>query len=276
MRPAPAPINQPLEAPLPAWPLFSSIGFAAGLAVGALICMRRRAPLTSGEQFRRSVRAHFPVEIALHRDIAVFLEPYVDAPRPLDTPLRLALDMLFTQAYKAHYSVKLLVEAGHMEDAATITRRLLELGAASIYILSADTAREVEDRARRYLSHLWDELPPEGRQHLPPEARAFWEGLRGKLPRGPWPGWQKIFSELGASETYNEDYSLLANIAHGVSPAQVVAYSRWEVPIRDTRHLGGLLRFASRYYLGVADSWNRECQLIDAAALANLVERAAA
>jgi len=198
------------------------------------------------------------------------IEPAVVTRRRHEDDTALVLDMLFVQAYKAHVSVRYLVELGHMEDAATITRRLLELATTSGYIGTADPPSNALGRARRFLADLWLDLPTEARSVLPLNAQNYWNDLVGKTPRGALPSFQKMFSVLGHQGTYGDDYSILARVAHGASSDQLVAFARNTVPVRPLDHLGPVLAFASRYALATADVWNGTFHVIDAAALQNV------
>jgi len=183
--------------------------------------------------------------------------------------------MLFVQAYKAHLSTLVAAELGHTEDAATLCRRLLELGIVAGYIGLAQTEQLKRERARRYLADLWNDLPEQGRARLPENSRLQWEQTLAGVPRGAFPSFQKMFSEVGQLGTYREDYSLLSRIAHGASSDQLIAYGQNPVPVRAPWHIGPLLVFASRYYLGTAVVWNEHFRTFDQARLDQLVLKAA-
>ena len=82
-----------------------------------------------------------------------------------------------------------------------------------------------------------------------------------------------MFSVLNQQATYDADYKLLTRIAHGGASDQIMAYSTFPVQVRDTRHLGTLLVYASRYYLAVAVSWNELYKRLEEAPLEVLIRR---
>ena len=218
-------------------------------------------------EFKQSVRDRYPEAFAIHREVVTLLEPAVEQPRRHAELLDLALDMLFVQAYKAHVSVLLLVLHGHMEDAATIARRLLELAAVMGYFGLAPTPEGKTARVKRYLADMWVDLPPEAQNLLPNTAREFWHKIANGAPRGALPKMQSIFSELGRQDTYDHDYRLLSRIAHGASSDQVIAFAADTVPVRPLWHLDTLLVLASRYFVAAALVWNDSASLIDKGAL---------
>lgn len=227
-------------------------------------------------EFKQSVRDRYPEAFAMHREVLELLEPAIETPRRQAALFDLAVDMLFVQAYKAHVSVLLLVLHGHMEDAATVARRLLELAAAMGYFGLAPTPEAKTARVKRYLADMWTDLPPEGQNLLPNAAREFWHKIANGTPRGALPKIQSIFSELGRQDTYNDDYSLLSRIAHGASSDQIIAFAADTVPVRPLWHLGTLLALASRYFVAAALVWNDSFSLIDQGKLDALSEKVSA
>jgi hypothetical protein len=223
-------------------------------------------------EFKKRFRASFAKERKLHSDAALLLEPAVVAARPHPEAAHLALDMLFVQAYKSHLSVLAVGELGHMEDAATLTRRLLELAASSGYILALDNPREREPRAKRYLAALWLDLDDAAKAHLPQEVRTQWSVLTAGVARGGLPGLQKMLGILEQQGTY-DDYRLLSSIAHGGASDQIMAYSDSPVRVRDTLHCGSLLVYSSRYYLATAVAWNSLYGRLNIIALEDLIRR---
>lgn len=223
------------------------------------------------DQFRKQVRDRWRNEFALHRRALDIIEPAVTQPRRHDDHLALALDMLFVQAYKSHVSVRFLAELGHMEDTATITRRVLELSVFAGYITEPTVDSERVARADRYLANLWYELAPEGRVVLPTEVHGFWEALAPGVPRGGLPSFQAMFAALGKHETYKKDYDLLCGIAHGSSSDQLIAFAHQTVPVRPDWHLGTLLVFATKYALGVSILWNEIHKTMDETVLEELI-----
>src|SRR5438874_4827987 len=102
------------------------------------------------DQFIKQMRHRWRNEFGLHRRAMDIIEPAVTQPRRHDDHLALALDMMFVQAYKSHVSVRFLAELGHMEDTATITRRMLELSVFAGYMTEPTVDSERVARADRY------------------------------------------------------------------------------------------------------------------------------
>src|SRR5687768_8783561 len=85
-------------------------------------------------EFRARIRERYKRQFEVHQAVAARVERAYQEHRQLVDPIHLAIDMLMTQAYKAHLSVRILAEHAHVEDAATISRRLLEISVQTVYI----------------------------------------------------------------------------------------------------------------------------------------------
>ena len=185
------------------------------------------------------------------------------AHRQLIDPIHLAIDMLMTQAYKAHLSVRLLAEHAHVEDAATITRRLLELAVQTVYIGEESESDERLSRAGQYLAHLWENAPDKLKDQVPPDGRSRWEDISKtyyqpteKKKRRWGPTFAQMFEAAGVSDIYEEDYSLLSSVSHGSSEESLLVYSYPTVRVRSDLHVPVLLSYATKYYLVVTHTWN--------------------
>lgn len=225
--------------------------------------------MTEPSAFRRQVRANHKAAFRQWFKVAQALEDAVAAPRNLRSPLRLALDFFLVQSYKSHGSVGLLAERAQTEDAATLTRRLLEMGVQAAYIARPRSRTEADRRAGTFLAHLWRSAPDELRRTLPvADAEAFeeiWTRHRGYLPKLPYrwgPELRGMFRALGIEETYVQDYSLLSALSHGTDSGILHDYTRHPIPIHSDRHVSIILRYASRYYLGTAIVWNRVLRVV--------------
>ncbi len=104
-------------------------------------------PMQSPEEFRAAIRAKYPEEFLLCQDVAAILEQAVKQPRRLVNEVARVADMLMVQAYKAHASVYFLAVRAQIEDAATITRRLLEIAVQAIYITGDSDPEVCKQRA---------------------------------------------------------------------------------------------------------------------------------
>jgi hypothetical protein len=233
------------------------------------------------EEFRAAIRAKYPHAFSFHRDVAIVLEESIAKPRHLVDEVARTADMLMVQAYKAHASVYFLAVRALIEDAATITRRLLEIAVQAVYITGESDPAESKQRAGRYLAYLWYSMPPEWRQRMSIEERTVWETsyqtYQHWLPARPirWgPNFSEMFEAVGLKDTYREDYSLLSSIAHGTPPHLVQDYAQPVVPLGPDDFIPMMLVFASRYHLAVADQWNDIFCLIAPTQLEVLVSRA--
>src|SRR6266550_4391694 len=101
------------------------------------------------EQYREKIRLYWRNEFALHRRALDLIEPVLIKTRKQEDQFGLVLDMLFVQVYKSHVTVGTLAELGHMEDAATITRRLLEIFVFAGYITDPLKLAQRVERADR-------------------------------------------------------------------------------------------------------------------------------
>jgi len=238
-------------------------------------------PLENSQAFRASIRAKYPEAFRFFGKVAVELEGAVESPRGLVGELALAIDMLMGQAYKAHLSVYFLAEVAHVEDAATITRRLLELAVQSVYIGADDVEAVRLARAGRYIAHMWDRLDAGVKAKFSAQATAPWRSVHDQYShllspkRKRWgPGFKDMFEAIGHPDTYREDYSLLSEIAHGSPDDLIIHYSSQSVHLRPDAHVPTVLAYASRYYLIVAEQWNKIFHGLDEAMMTQLYEKA--
>lgn len=199
------------------------------------------------------------------------------ADRTSASAVQTAVDFLVVQAYKAHDAVAELAEVGLAEDAATVTRRLLELGVQAVYIGADSEAPVCEARAGRYLAFLWRNMNPAAKRHVLGDARTYWEDIEATYGNGippkatRWgPTMREMFKYAEREDTYQEDYSLLSQIAHGLPEEFILYHGIERFPLRSTLHIPGILLFASRYYLGVVDVWNRHFALASEAEIKEL------
>jgi hypothetical protein len=165
----------------------------------------------------------------------------------------LATDLLFILAYKAFCGVYLLAVRGYEQDSATILRRLLEISAQMLYIGCTDDLNEQNVRADRYLQH-----DPDG------ETRWWW----GKT------GFKKLFILVGRSDTYEQDYRLLAQIAHGSARRNLPPVIDGKVQICTNDSFTTLIVFSCLYILANLMLWNRRFRFCDETQLLDLSTRA--
>ncbi len=233
--------------------------------------------MQSPEAFRAAVRAKHSAAFSLHRDVAALLETAIEQPRHLlvDDVVSRAADMLMVQAYKAHGSVYFLAVRAHVEDAATITRRLLEIAVQLTYIAGHGDPEVHRQRAGQFLAYFWESIPDGWRRKFPMSERTAWETLhqthRHLLRKKRWgPTFIEMFQDIGRSDTYDEDYSLLSNIAHGTPSSLVLDYAEPVVKLHSDVHVPLVLVFASRYSLALARHWNDVFHIIPDGELSGL------
>lgn len=211
--------------------------------------------------YRAQVLQRHAEAFRLHAEVAAAVETEITTPRPHPTHVHLVLDMLLLQGVKSHVSVSLLCQHGLMEDAATATRRLLEMSVQAVYIGQEGDERLRRRRAGQFTAYLWRQLTPGQKRILPPAIRARWTSLgRGYgrfIPRsiGWGPSFRQMFKDIGHLDLWETDYSLLSSIAHGTADTQVFQFSSRNVRVHDDRFASVLLTYASRYLLVITDPW---------------------
>jgi hypothetical protein len=91
-------------------------------------------------------KAAFALWLSVHKE----LEDAVIRDRSPKTAFAKAIDLLFIQAFKSHGSLYSLCVIGHCQDAATIARRIFEVGLQIGYLDSEEPERE--NRGSQYLA----------------------------------------------------------------------------------------------------------------------------
>jgi hypothetical protein len=228
--------------------------------------------------FKMRTREQHAAAFELHHDMAVAFERAVMTSREHDGAIALALDLLMLQGYKAHSSVRLLAECGHLEDAAALTHRLLEITARGAFVGGHEDRMVRQERAARYLGRLWSSVPEEGRSALPPAIRARWDAIREEAgPPSDGAADEVEGSEAvehaGLAKEHAHDGALLSSLAHGAFAEQVLRVSQPAVEVRLAEQVGLLLVTASRYYLALAEQWNRVFGLIEKQTFESLSHR---
>ena len=66
-----------------------------------------------------------------------------------------------------------------------------------------------------------------------------------------------MFREIGSEMLYVRDYSFLSAIAHGRPDNQFFTFSSSTIRVHSHEFAPALLQYSSRYYLVVAEQWNR-------------------
>lgn len=204
---------------------------------------------SSPAEFRaRTIEANRPA-FELWKQTCALLEDKIESPRVLRSPADSAYDLLFLQVYKSMCSVYHLAVRGQQEDAFTVLRRILELGAQLEYLHKAAPG-DLDARAAQYLNQ-------------DPDVERYW-----------WGGsFKSLFKDLGLETTYESDYSFLSQIGHGAARRNLLAVRDGQVQIRSTEHFTSLLLFATLYTLGAARVWNSRFHLLAEEAVERLIAR---
>lgn len=243
-------------------------------------CARTTTPPDPVTSFRKRVLAAHAPAFKLHTAVIGEFEDALLKERHHNGRCSIALDMLMYQGIKSDSAVSLLAQHGLLEDAAAIARRLMELAVQALYIWADGNTTVQEQRASRYLAHMWRQLPDRGRARLPAEIRAQWEAIDGEvgdsLPATAtrWgPRWKEMFAEVGAAEMYEDDYSLLSSITHGSPDDLVIHFSLTRIRVHRHEHAWVLLWYATKYFLIVAGMWNNVFAIISDAKVQELLGR---
>jgi hypothetical protein len=208
------------------------------------------------EQFRDAIRTRHEAAFDLQHAVVVEMERRITEQRDLSDLVSRSVDMLFVQGFKALTAVGELASVSLAEDAATIVRRLMELGVWAIYIARDSEEETRRERAGGYLASLWEEWPPELYDVIPEPDRKAWAAVAKSYPaidsagkRRRRPTVRELFDYAGHPQTYIEDYAHLSAISHGRPPALVHGYSRGRIAIHDDGEVSTLLVYGSSYGL---------------------------
>ncbi len=109
----------------------------------------------SREEFREAIRMRHSSAFALQHAVVVDIERHISNERDLSDIVSMTVDMLLLQAFKSLTAVGELSSVSLSEDAATIVRRLMELGVLAIYIARDSEEATRRERAGGYLADLW-------------------------------------------------------------------------------------------------------------------------
>jgi hypothetical protein len=237
-------------------------------------------PDSSIRTFRKRVLAAHASAFRLHTEVLGLFEDALLRERNATSRFSVATDMLMYQALKSDGTVSLLAQHGLLEDAATIARRLMELAVQSLYLWADGDTTLQEQRANRYLAHMWRQLPPRALDQMPEEIKTQWRAIDAdvgdSLPANAkrWgPRWDRMFAEVGASEMYREDYSLLSNMAHGSPDDLVIRFSLTRIRVHRHEHAWVVLWYATKYFVIVAGMWNNAFAVIPDAQVKAVLDR---
>ena len=214
-------------------------------------------------KFRALVLAAHRPAFDLHMNVLRRFEEAMVSTRELSNPTRTALDMLMYQAFKSSGALSLLTQHALLEDAATINRRLMELAITATYIYGDGVEADQASRAARYLVHMWRQLPEQALRQLSEQAIAEWRELDASvgdtLPakaRRWGPLWKDMFTDVGATDLYQEDYTFLSSMAHGSPDDLILLFSHRTIRVHRHGHASTLLKFGTRYLMIVGGMWN--------------------
>ncbi len=232
------------------------------------------------DAFRNEVRSKHGEAFQLAHDVSFTIGDAVIQSVRINDEIDRALDILIQQGWRAHVSVQALAERNLTEDAATISRRLLELAIHAGYIAATDDYPLRLNRATRFLAKFWHSAPQEFKQMMAGDDRCAWEGWfetwKTRLPQNPktwWPTFRDMLASLGHEETYDTDYRFLSGVAHGYASFLAKDYAR---SVADTHYpidICPLLIHSSKYYVALAVNWNRMFKVLPIDELAQLIQR---
>jgi len=232
------------------------------------------------DRFQAEVRRRHRPAFILCEDVVATLKHAISKPRRLSRAVPRAFELLMYQAHKSLLATCALSSRALTEDASTLTRRLLEIAVTAGYIAYGTSADERDRRAGCYLSQLWNETPPELRKTIPLGEQRRWHTLVRRHHQrfahtNPCrlPKFVKMFVDVEQTQTYEADYSLLSSIAHGRAPSLVQDHASCPIPILNDSQVSTILVFACRYYLAVADLWNRRLCLMPTRVLKPVIQR---
>lgn len=211
------------------------------------------------------------------------LETWITTPRVPRTTLSQVVDLLFLQCYKSFSGVYILAVSGQGEDAGTVARRLLELTWQLMALNSSSQERHQEDWAKRCLAYFfgfWPQMKGTVAVSWTDEERNYWEQayLQNshliEFDQYDWPlnWWPRVDSDgnittgrggfihlatlAGARDSYENDYRVLSQMAHGLASGFLFEMSRGKIEIRSGRMAGALVLWATSYVLIAASVWN--------------------
>jgi hypothetical protein len=224
-------------------------------------------------------KRHEPAFI-LCEDVVAAVKPAISRPRRPTHAVPRALELLMHQAHNTLVSVYILSLRALTEDAATLTRRLLEIAVTAGYITHGVSPTDRAERAGCYLSRLWEDMPDDLRKTVPARERSRWQAFVGRHRKrfphnGPCrrPRFIDMFKAIGQDQTYKADYSLLSSITHASPSSLIQVHASQPIPMRDDTQVSTMIVFSCRYYLAVADLWNRSLHLMPARALKPVIQR---
>jgi hypothetical protein len=220
----------------------------------------------------------------LFKDIMEEIERVISAQRDVQPAYNRALDLLFIQTYKSFSSVYVLWVRGHGEDAVTILRRLLEIAFQVAWLEKAEKD-EKEDRGAEYLAYFWsiaEDLPTD----FPEDKRIYFKQMLQKHERflkrdknGKILDWwggggiNALARKVGLEDTYDKDYRRLCKTAHCTAQGILPCINNDVINIRSNqydRFMEGILVFACRYMISIANSWNITFELLNNERLSEL------
>lgn len=242
--------------------------------------MRYEHSIDTSNSIISLVRKRHEAAFMLCDDVLAAVKPAISKPRRPSHAVPRALEILMHQAHNTLQSVYILSNRALTEDAATLARRLLEIAVTAGYITCENSPTERLNRAGCYLSLLWQETPDELCKTIPDNERRRWRAFvsrhqkrfhKNKPCRRP--KFREMFESLKQDRTYEDDYSLLSSIAHGRPSSFIQIHSGKPVPMRDESQVSTMIVFSCRYYLVVADQWNRYFQLMPIKLLKPVIHR---
>jgi hypothetical protein len=224
---------------------------------------------------REYLRTTHPEALDLLQSLVrIFDEALKSKGRPADN-FSLVFDTILFQALQSAESVLLLVENGLLDDALTVTRRLMELEIHSRWILADGDATSRDKRIREHLEITMNSFTELTDQQMPAAIEAQWRemGIEPSKRRSPTK-WKDKFVAVGAAERYRVDYKLLSLVAHGSPPALILRFTPEQARQQRLGLCSIILRHAAKHSAMVAALWNIEFEVVPDDEVQALLNRA--
>jgi hypothetical protein len=236
--------------------------------------------IDSNKSLPNLVRERHLQAFELCEDVLKAIQPAISKPRKPSHPVPRALELLMRQAHNTLVSIHTISLQSLSEDAATLTRRLLEIAITVAYIVNGASSADRSNRAGCYLTRLWEDMPDDLRKTLSVQEQKRWKSFVRRhrkrfthKDRCRFPRFIEMFKDINQGQTYEADYRLLSSIAHG-SPFSIIhVHASRPVPMRDDTQTSIMLVFSCRYYLAVADTWIRGLRLMPGSTLKPIIRR---
>ena len=243
----------------------------------------------SPSEYRAQMWQRYRPAFDLCRRTMELLENRITVSRAHGASFSKAIELLFLQCYKSFSGVYILAVSGQGEDAGTIARRLLELTWQMMALNGAESQEQKEEWAKRCLAYFfgfWPQMKETVATSWPENEVKYWEDAyadhselieldRHGWPRNWWPkvdhqgntteergGFVHLATLAGVGDSYENDYRILSQMAHGLASGFLFAMRQGRIEVRSERMIDVIVVWATSYMLSAASIWNAEFQLL--------------